>query len=350
MGLKSAAFISLTTALLQLLVMAEAFSKPTLSAKELLETTNLKEHVAQLQNGDIVMMQRPETEKDNELNVIMAVMVPKPLDVTVATLQRQSTAKDAPGLLAAGKITASELSQLGKDFAGARFADEEYGEVTKMMKIVPDDEFNFSLVEIDLIKQKAKMVKDKDRKNSEIEAMSEAMREILMGRYLSYRKSGLEGLAPYQFGPSKQVSPAEELANASQSLHLVKERFPDFYSGLLDFPGDKALQLTHQFYWAKQAESKRPLFLLKHWMMDIQPDYALVAERRYYLNHSLSSLQVVIGCFPYDDHTLVLLISQTFTEKVNMPVGRRIAKKFGYDEVEKNIKPMFEALRKELGR
>jgi len=42
-------------------------------------------------------------------------------------------------------------------------------------------------------------------------------------------------------------------------------------------------------------EENRPLFVLKHWISDIQPAYALITERQYYLSHPLDSLQVVIG-------------------------------------------------------
>lgn len=41
---------------------------------------------------------------------------------------------------------------------------------------------------------------------------------------------------------------------------------------------------------------------------------------------------------------------QTFTEKVNMTVGRKIAKTIGYKQVEKNNRPMFKGLRTEPGR
>jgi len=90
--------------------------------------------------------------------------------------------------------------------------------------------------------------------------------------------------------------------------------------------------------------------MLKHWVLDIRSDYALITERRFYLDHSLSSLQVVIGCLPHAGATLVVLLNQTFTEKVNMAIGKSIAKAIGYREVEKNIRPMFENLKSALAR
>jgi hypothetical protein len=82
-----------------------------------------------------------------------------------------------------------------------------------------------------------------------------------------------------------------------------------YYSCLRFYPEKKPPQLVHQFYWVKQMESNRPLFVLKHWILDVQSDYTLITERRFYLNHSLNSLQVVIGCLPHGDRTLVVLLN-----------------------------------------
>lgn len=87
------------------------------------------------------------------------------------------------------------------------------------------------------------------------------------------------------------------------------------------------------------------MFALKHLVMDIQPDYALITERQYYMSHSLNSLQVVIGCLPYKSGTLAVLLNQVFTEAVNVTIGEGIVKKVGRVIVEKKILPIFENLR-----
>jgi hypothetical protein len=99
----------------------------------------------------------------------------------------------------------------------------------------------------------------------------------------------------------------------SEPLRLLQRW--GYYSCLRFYPEKKPPQLVHQFYWVKQMESNRPLFVLKHWILDVQSDYTLITERRFYLNHSLNSLQVVIGCLPHGDRTLVVLLNQVFTEK-----------------------------------
>lgn len=342
-------FFVITLTIVLTVLIAPGFAQTPLTAKELLENTALKEHLNELKEGQIVSIKRPETESASELNVIMAVLVPATLDKTVATLQRQATAEAGQDILAMGEIKESTASGLDSAFAKVAFTPEEKGEVKSLMAIAPGDNFNFSIAEIAAIQHKAAALGGKAKDGVEAsKAMSSATREVLKGRYLSYRKSGMAGLAPYQIGASKQIDPSKEMITATETMRLVKERFPDFYKCLRFYPETNSAQFAHQYYWVKQTESNRPLFYLKHWIMDIQPDHALIAERRFYISHSLNSLQVVIGCLPNGDSTLVVLLNQAFTEKVNMKYGKTIAKSIGYKQVDKNIRPMFENLQKAL--
>ena len=334
----------------QFSLMATCFSQPPLTAKELLENSRLKDHLKELDAGEIVLINRPETEKKNELNVVMTVLVPAPLEKTVETLQRQATAKDAPGVLAMAEIKGSKVSGWENALAEVGFTPTEKDEVEQMMAVGPGEDFNFSKEEIAIINKMAKTVKNGADSDEAIKAMSSAMREVIKQRYLSYAQKGLNGLAPYQFGPSEQIHPSNEMIAATEAMALVKERFLDFYDCLRFYPKKVSSELPNQFFWVKQTESGRPLFVLKHWVLKIQPEYALIAERRFYLSHSLNSLQVIIGCLPHGNKTLVVLLNQTFTEKVNMSIGSSIAKRVGYNQVEKNILPIFENLRAELGR
>ena len=351
-GIAPRTFVLIAAAMIvvQFFPIASVYSQPApLTAKELVKSTALKAHVEELKSGEIVVLNRQETESSNELNMIMAVLVPAPLQKTVDTLNRQSSDVSGPGILAVGEIKGMKPDELDQAFAKVGFDPGEKEEVERMMEVEPDDAFNFSTEEIALIRKRADNLKGKEKDgNAEIEAMSSAMRDVLKGRYLSYRKKGLGGLAPYQFGPSKQVTPSAELIAATEAMRIVQERYPRYYQCLRYYPEKSDAGYVHGFYWAKQRESKRPLFLLKHWILDIQSDYALIAERRFYLSHSLNDLQVVIGCLPDGDNTLVVLLNQTFTEKVNMSIGKTIAKTIGYREVEKNIRPIFENLSKAL--
>lgn len=352
MTIRNVCSIVIALVAIQFLHLEDAYSQPSpLSAKELIEHESLKAYADALRDGDIVMLKQPERESANQLNVLMLVLARAKMKETVDTLQRQATAEDGPGILAIGEIGDATPTELDQAFAGLMFTPQERAEVEKMMSVGAGDDFNFSLDEIASINKKAASLNAEERKGAAaVDAMSGAIREVLKGRYLSYRKKGLDGLAPYQFGSSKQVHPSAELIAATESMRLVKERFPDYYGCLRFYPEKKPPELMHQFYWAKQTESNRPLFVLKHWILDIRSDYALITERRFYLNHSLNSLQVGIACLPHGDSTLVVLLNQAFTEKVNMTIGKSIAKAIGHKEVEKNIRPIFENLRTALRR
>ena len=344
--------ISASVILLALFLMGPTticFSQPPLTAKELLDSPRVKDQLGKLENGEIVMLKGSEREQKNELSVIMSLLAKAPLDRTVAILQQQATAEDGPGILAIGQIKDATGTGLDSAIAKLSFAGDEMDEVKRMMNITPGGDFNFSKEEISSIQKRAKAVKDGEKSEAAVKAMSAAMRDVIKGRYLSYRNRGLDALAPYQVDSSKQVYPSKEMITATESLLLVKERFPEYYANLRYYPEKASPKFTNQFFWVKQTESKRPIFVLKHWVLDVQPDFALIAERRFYLNHSLNSLQVVIGCFPHGDRTLVVLLNQAFTEKVNMAIGRSIAKQVGYMQVEKNIRPIFENLRAAIG-
>jgi hypothetical protein len=203
--------------------------------------------------------------------------------------------------------------------------------------------------EIDMVRKHAEAYKKEGSKTADAaHTMSRAMAEVLQGRYRAYREKGIQGLAPYQMNVSQMTEPALDLVAATESMALIKERFPLYFSCLRAYPAECSSPFVHQFFWTKQIEENRPLFALKHSILDIQPEYALITERQYYISHTLDSLQVVIGCLPYRQGTLVVLLNQAFTEKVNVAVGRSIAKGFGRKIVEKKIRPIFENLRSAL--
>ncbi len=327
----------------QIICVSESFGQSPITANELIDRTPLKQYLKSLENGEIVIIGRPDSEIDTELDVIMSVLVQAPLTKTVDVLQRLSTSKDTPGILYIQEITGNDsASELAGIFNKVTFDPSEEDEVKQLMSIGPGDDYNLSRKEIALFKQAAKNMKTGTTVDR---AMTKAMGEVLKNRYLSYRRKGLKGVATYQISASEQANPAKELIVATESVVILKEKFPTYYRCLRFYPDQNVSNFVHQFFLVKQQEEGRPMFALKHLVLDIQPDYALITERQYYMSHTLNSLQVVIGCLPYKNGTLVVLLNQVFTEKVNITIGKRIAKKVGRTIVEKKIRPMFENLR-----
>jgi len=327
----------------QIILVSEAFAQSPITANELIDRTPLKKHLKALESGEIVIVSRSDAEIDTELEVIISVLIPAPLNKTVDVLQSQSPGKDTPGVLFMQEITGKDsASELAGIFNKVTFGPSESDEVKQLMTIGPGNKYNLSKEEIAVFQRTAKGVKSGTTGDK---AMAKAMGEVLKNRYLSYRKKGLKGVKPYQVSASEQASPAKELIAATESSVIIKEKFPNYYRCLRFYPDQNGSNLVQQFFLVKQQEEDRPMFALKHLIMDIQPDYALITERQYYMSHSLNSLQVVISCLPYKKGTLVILLNQVFTEAVNVTMGEGVVKKVGRVIVKKKILPIFENLR-----
>ncbi len=327
------------------LLPVSALSAPApLTAEQLLDQAPLNQHLEELKEGRIVAIGLPGVDSDTELKVLMSILVPASLKDTVTVLQEQSNVN---GVLAVEEIgTAPSDSQLSVVFGKVTYSGEEMEEVKRLLKVSAGSQFNFSSEEISLIKSRADALgKDAAVDDKAVKAMSSAMADVLKRRYLAYREKGLDGLTPYQTGDSDQPNPSRELELATESMGMMEDLMPSYYNCLRFYP-KKCTSIFHQqFFWAKQEEGGRPMFSLKHWLLDVQSEYAVITERQFYLNHSLNSLQVVIGCLKHPDGTLVVLLNQVFTEKVNVGIGKVIAVTIGRNQVEKRVRPMFEHLR-----
>lgn len=325
-----------------------AFANQPISAMELIESTELKAHQAQLEKGEIVLITRGKLENDNELHVAMSLLVPAPLKKTVDKMQNLSSGSNIQGVLAVQEIKEAESAKgLRASFSAIAFTPSEIKEAEAMLKV---GEYNFSKSDFDFVQKQLNGTDPKSKNHNNMNqdallaAMTKAMQEILKSRYSAYHSQGLNGIEPYGLDEKKQIKPSEELVWATESMALLKSRFPAYYECLRNYPQQCAPNLINQFFWVKQFDGSRPMFGLKHWVLDVNDTYALITERQYYLSHTLNSMQVVIACLPYKEGTLVVLLNQAFTEKVNRTIGKKIAKAIGYGQVEKNIRPIFEAL------
>ena len=89
----------------QIILVTESFGQSPITASELIDRTPLKPYLKALENGEIVIIGRPDSEIGSELDVFMSVLVPAPLTKTVDVLQRLSTSKDTPGIFYIEEIT-----------------------------------------------------------------------------------------------------------------------------------------------------------------------------------------------------------------------------------------------------
>jgi len=328
---------------LQIAFAGPAAAEPPFSMAEVLSITTLERHLHELKQGKIVSIGLPEVDSNTELKVLMSILVPAPFDDTLAALQRQ--ANDNGVLIVEEIDDGVSGTELDTVFAKVAYSKEEIGEVKRLLDASAGAGHNFSPEEIALINERVHALgKDAVEDDQLSDAMSSAMADILKGRYISYRKKGLEGLVPYQINGNGLANPSEELTLATESLVMLRQGMPAYYRCLRNYPEACPGRIHHRFFWVKQLEGGRPMFSLKHWLLEIHPEHAVITERQFYLNHSLNSLQVVIGCQAHPEGTLVVLLNQAFTERVNVSIGKTIATSIGRMQVEKKVRPMFEQL------
>ena len=141
----------------QIIYVSESFAQSPITANELIGRTPLKKHLKSLESGEIVIISRPGTEIDTELEVSMSVLIPAPLNKTVEVLQRQSPGRDTPGILFIQEITGKDsASELAAIFNKVTFGPSESDEVKQLMTIGPGDNYNLSREEIAFFQRTAK--------------------------------------------------------------------------------------------------------------------------------------------------------------------------------------------------
>jgi hypothetical protein len=129
----------------------------------------------------------------------------------------------------------------------------------------------------------------------------------------------------------------------------LRKELPDFYQAYRNYPQVGAKGLQHRFFWDKKTVEGRPMFSLRHEMVQIKSDGATIGNREFYISNNLNTLQVAIALLPHGTQTLVVMANQTYTDKVSGS-GHFVAVHVGRNIVESNIKPLFEQLQKTLGR
>jgi len=239
---------------------------------------------------------------DKELAVTVAMVVSRPLADVFETARAGKTFQVDRDVIAFKDLGGQELK--AEDFQGVKFSAEEAGEGRELQKAAAGSSFNLSSAEMEFLRTAA------------AQDAAVAYRRLLLDRCREYRAKGLAGIAPYSRGGKEQARPGEELRLAAQSAKLLAERFPAFHRVLVNYPRDDSKEFEHRFYWIKQRVEKRPCFILAHRVFYPRPDGCLIAERQFYVGHSYNSLQIVVGCLPVGDRTMLFYTNRTSTDQV----------------------------------
>jgi len=231
---------------------------------------------------------------------------------------------------------------LGEDeFAGVGFTAAELPEVRKLVAVKAGSTFNLAANESALFREI-----DADAPAS-AGAASAVYRRVLLQRHRAYLENGLKAIAPYDRAKGKHVSPGQELTIATNAMTLLKEKIPEYHAALLEFPHEGVADIDNSFFWFKQIMDGRPVFLLSHQMSYVRANYAIIIERQFYVSNSYNSLQMILGCFPYEGGTVVMYANHTFTDQIT-GFASGMKRSIGRGRLMDTVKKHFERLRTAL--
>ena len=143
----------------------------------------------------------------------------------------------------------------------------------------------------------------------------EEYRSILESRLQAYQAGGVAAIEGYTRG-GKSAEPSEELQRAAGALTLTKQKYPEIYNAIVNYPKGDQSKLTSSFVWLKQNVEDRPTFVLSHRMQFEAEGLVFRAERQFYVGQSYNSLQILIGLFPAGDKTTMFYLNRTSTDQV----------------------------------
>ncbi len=268
--------------------------------------------LANLERGEIISQPNQESG-EKELAMDSVLYLPVPLAKVFDYLRRAEVEAIDSDMMAHGEIPPDAGVEAFRGFAlSANQADEVEG----LLNAEPGDRFNLSREEIDSFKPLREKLADAD-KTAQAEAVSARYQEILLRRWQTYRSSGLAGIAPYAHPEGiPDTDPATELRTSAESDKALARYYPGLKKAWLDYPAGLPAGVVEQFFWLNRKVEDRPTAILGHRLVQFDSGGAVIAIRHYYVGHSYNSINLVIGCLPHRDGTIVFYSQRTSTDQV----------------------------------
>ncbi len=291
--------------------------------------------------GQIVSKRIEEGPEKTELAITVAAVFSFSLQEGVEAVRRGDIFEVDRNVIDFGEITSWPPKPA--DFAGVAFSAEEAADVTQLLEFEGGATFNLSEQEI----ARFRALRGQHRSGADAaarEAVAGAYRAVLLERYRGYREQGLAGIAPYQRGKGKQVSPGKKLQLAASASKFFEKNEPELHSAFIGFPKSDLEEVEHRFYWVKQRVQDRPTLILSHRMLFQKPSHVVMAERQYYIGHSYNSVQIVNAALPLEKGIVVFYTSRTSIDQLAGLTGR-VARPIAGDRLIERVAKRFETLR-----
>ncbi|MEE9606947.1 MAG: hypothetical protein V3U03_04350, partial [Myxococcota bacterium] len=133
------------------------------------------------------------------------------------------------------------------DFEKLKLERDAKKQVQAYLKAKPGSALNLDVSEIAAFNALQAAAKDDATAQRLVE---QELRRSLLARYRAYRKSGLDGIAPYARSGGKARSPGAELRRAGEASSVIEKVMPSLHKVLLGYPKATAPKLEEGFYWS----------------------------------------------------------------------------------------------------
>jgi hypothetical protein len=229
------------------------------------------------------------------------------------------------------------------DWKNMGFDPAERDEINRIVSAKPGSTLNLSSQEFATLRDSLGGVNA--GRPEAADAVSEAYRNTLIGRFNSYLEKGLNGIAPYDRGNGKASFPADEIRTAWEvGNNFMKGYFPAFVRAFSAYPESQPPEIMHEFYWRKQRVEGRPAFILEHSRVQTGENYLLSTNTQFFVGHTYNSQVIVWLLLPYEGETLAFAAYSTSTDAI-AGFFSGIASAIGQHRMKAGIKSYFESAR-----
>lgn len=309
------------------------------SEESVATTLNFDEkQLDQLLKGEFVTFKVDE-ETPKELAIGIAMYLSTPPDKVISFFKQNDLAKVDPDVLIYHEIPKNPDKDSFHDF---RFIPDQIEEVNELLSAKVGYKFNLSEEEIkslNALKEKS-VYWDKPQL---IEAASLHYQEILLKRLQEYQKQGLKGIKPYA-RKNGAADPAQELAIAAKTSKWLK-KFPSSIQKIwINYPVPFLPGMEEHFTWFNREIEGRPTAILSHRVLFSSDRNALILSRQFFVGHTYNSSQLLIGCLPYHNGSVVFYVHRTSTDRV-AGTGQKLKHTIGRKQMEEKMIINFKGLR-----
>ena len=268
-----------------------------------------------LRGGETIAGQL-EARSGNELALSMALLSSRDLAWHWDELGAEETSD--PTVHATGELVGDGRASLEK-------LELPVAELDRLADVEPGEDANFSSEEYARLASAQAGITDQNERRAALQA---TLREILAERLAAYRSRGLAGIAPYQRADGEESPAAAQLERAFGALKVTRQVVPAAYRAMAEFPKPVPEGVESRFYWIVHEAQDRLAVALAHVVYGRAGDAIAYIERRFYVSHSLNSLQAVALVLPIEEGTAVFYANRTGTDQVT-GFGSSVAKEIG---------------------